>query len=76
MSRVNSFMLCGTDDINQAPDWRAEHRSQSSQLDRFDYELRPRSFGLTSNATTRAVFVIRDAMVLILRIWHLAQSEI
>lgn len=41
-----------------------------------DYELRQLSFGLTSNPTHRAVFVIRDATVLILRIRHLAQSEV
>jgi len=90
------------DEINQAHDWWADHRSTEQanrwylkffeamitleknpsrcqlapENDRFDYELRQLSFGVGSTPTHRAVFVIRDTTVLILRIRHLAQAPI
>ena len=89
------------DEIDQAHDWWAEHRSPEQanrlylqffevmislertqaaasshrRMGRFDYELRQFSFGLGSSPKHRALFVIRDATVLILRIRHLAQRH-
>ena len=41
--------------------------------DQFPYELRQQNYGLGSNPTHRAIFTIRNNVVLILRIRHLAQ---
>lgn len=44
--------------------------------DQFPYELRQLNYGLGSNPTHRAIFTIRNNVVLILRIRHLAQRLI
>lgn len=44
--------------------------------DHFTYELRQLNYGLSSKPTHRAIFTIRETVVLILRIRHLAQSLI
>ena len=46
------------------------------ESDYFPYELRQLNYGLGSKPTHRAVFTIRDKVVLILRIRHLAQRSI
>lgn len=44
--------------------------------DHFTYELRQLSYGLSSKPTHRAIFTIREKVVLVLRIRHLAQALI
>lgn len=51
-------------------------RPLAPENDHFPYELRQLNYGLGSQATHRAVFTIRDNVVLILRIRHLAQHTL
>lgn len=44
--------------------------------DHFPYELRQLNYGLSSKPTHRAIFTIRNKVVVIVRIRHLAQALI
>jgi plasmid stabilization system protein ParE len=46
------------------------------ESDHFPFELRELTYGLGAKPTHRAVFTIRDKLVLVLRIRHLAQRPI
>jgi len=50
--------------------------SLAPENDHFSYELRQLNFGVASRPTHRAVFTIRDTVVVVLRVRHLARSDI
>ncbi len=50
--------------------------SLAPENDRFPYELRQLTYGLGAKPTHRAIFTIRDQIVLVLRVRHLGQRSI
>ena len=59
-------------DLSENP----ERHSQSSERDRFPYEIRDLLFGLGRRPTHRAVFTIRGEEVVVLTVRHVAQQPI
>jgi plasmid stabilization system protein ParE len=53
-----------------------ERHGQSRECDQFPFEIRDLLFGIGRRPTHRAVFTIRDDMVVVLTIRHVAQRDI